>query len=32
MDVVGAVAGSAPAFIFMVMEAMADAAVLGGMP
>ena len=32
MDVVGAVAGSAPTFIFMVMEAMADAAVLGGMP
>ena len=32
IDVVGAVAGSAPAFIFMVMEAMADAAVMGGMP
>lgn len=32
MDVAGAVAGSAPAFLFMFMEAMADAAVLGGMP
>lgn len=32
MDVVGAVAGSAPAFVFMFMEAMADAAVAGGMP
>ncbi len=32
MDVVGAVAGSAPAFLFLFMEAMADAAVLGGMP
>lgn len=31
MDVVGAVAGSAPAFVFMFMEAMADAAVAGGM-
>ena len=32
MDVVGAVAGSAPAYVFMFMEAMADAAVAGGMP
>ena len=32
MDVVGAAAGSAPAFVFMFMEAMADAAVMGGMP
>ena len=32
MDVVGAIAGSAPAFVFMFMEAMADAAVAGGMP
>lgn len=32
MDVVGAVAGSAPAFVFMFMEALADAAVAGGMP
>ena len=32
MDVVGAVAGSAPAYVFMFMEAMADAAVMGGMP
>lgn len=32
IDVVGAVAGSAPAFVFMFMEAMADAAVAGGMP
>ena len=31
MDVVGAVAGSAPAYVFMFMEAMADAAVAGGM-
>ena len=32
MDVVGAIAGSAPAYVFMFMEAMADAAVMGGMP
>ena len=32
MDVVCAVAGSAPAYVFMFMEAMADAAVMGGMP
>lgn len=32
MDVVGAVAGSAPAYVFMFMEAMADAGVAGGMP
>ncbi len=32
IDVVGAVAGSAPAYVFMFMEAMADAAVAGGMP
>ena len=32
MDVVCAIAGSAPAYVFMFMEAMADAAVLGGMP
>lgn len=32
MDVVCAIAGSAPAFVFMFMEAMADAAVAGGMP
>ena len=32
MDVVCAVAGSAPAYVFLFMEAMADAAVMGGMP
>ncbi|MBQ0042045.1 MAG: pyrroline-5-carboxylate reductase [Lachnospiraceae bacterium] len=32
MDVVGAVSGSSPAYIFMLIEAMSDAAVLGGMP
>ena len=32
MDVVGAASGSGPAFVFMFMEAMADAAVMGGMP
>ena len=32
MDVVGACAGSAPAFVFMMMEAMADGAVAAGMP
>lgn len=32
MDTVGAVSGSSPAFVFMFIEAMADAAVLGGMP
>lgn len=32
MDVVGAASGSGPAFVFMFMEAMADAAVAGGMP
>ena len=31
-DVVTAVSGSSPAYVFMMMEAMADAAVLGGMP
>lgn len=31
MDVVGAVSGSSPAYIFMLIEAMADAAVEGGM-
>lgn len=32
MDTVGAVAGSSPAYVFMFLEAMADAAVAGGMP
>ncbi len=32
MDAVTAVSGSAPAYVFMMIEAMADAAVLGGMP
>lgn len=32
MDVVGAVSGSSPAFVFMLIEAMADAAVSDGMP
>ncbi len=32
MDAVSAVAGSSPAYVFMFMEAMADAAVEGGMP
>ena len=32
MDTVGAVSGSSPAYVFMLIEAMADAAVLGGMP
>lgn len=32
MDVVTAVSGSSPAYVFMFIEAMADAAVLGGMP
>ncbi|AYD39937.1 pyrroline-5-carboxylate reductase [Clostridium fermenticellae] len=32
MDVVTAVSGSSPAFVFMFIEAMADAAVLDGMP
>lgn len=31
MDVVTAVSGSAPAYVYMLIEAMADAAVLGGM-
>lgn len=32
MNVVGGVSGSSPAFVFMFMEAMADAAVANGMP
>lgn len=32
MDTVTAVSGSSPAYVFMFIEAMADAAVLGGMP
>ncbi len=32
MDTVGAVSGSSPAYVFMFIEAMADAAVEGGMP
>lgn len=32
MDVVGAVSGSSPAFVFLFIEAMADGAVAGGMP
>ena len=32
MDVVTAVSGSSPAYVFMFIEAMADAAVLAGMP
>lgn len=32
MDAVTAVSGSSPAYIFMLIEAMADAAVIGGMP
>ena len=32
MDTVGAVSGSSPAYVFMFLEAMADAAVAGGMP
>lgn len=32
MDVVVSVSGSSPAYVFMMIEAMADAAVLGGMP
>ena len=32
MDTVTGISGSSPAYIFMLIEAMADAAVLGGMP
>ncbi len=32
MDAVTAVSGSSPAYVFLFLEAMADAAVLGGMP
>lgn len=32
MDVVGAVSGSSPAYVFLFIESMADAAVAGGMP
>jgi pyrroline-5-carboxylate reductase len=32
MDTVTAVSGSSPAYVFMIIEAMADAAVSGGMP
>ena len=32
MDVVVSVSGSSPAYVFMMIEAMADAAVSGGMP
>jgi len=32
MDTVTGVSGSSPAYVFMLIEAMADAAVLGGMP
>lgn len=32
MDAVVAVSGSSPAYVFMLIEAMADAAVMGGMP
>ena len=32
MDAVGAVSGSSPAYVFMFLEAMADAAVAAGMP
>lgn len=32
MDTVTAVSGSSPAYVFMFIEAMADAAVVGGMP
>ena len=32
MDAVVAVAGSSPAYVFMLIEAMADAAVMGGIP